>query len=445
MQSKKRKQHKILFVLLALLLLVVAVISGRVFLPAYAQTTEYTDVLIDLQTDKNFNIANYPANGKDGSIQVIQVAESEDGELFIYTYQPCQKTVPLTATQLNMSLSESVNNTRLYDLTLLNSSGVFCKYKVNGFEVSASKVRYYNISTIYRPYDKAVDDSFLSNNKSIAFAVGQCWTAISMNKTVIYSMEMVDVITITNCFYGSIRVPEGFNMWASYACDMHIIAFSTDIKMDKLLEADVSFDYREVNDGWYDTGYGDWKSNTVTVNYKEKGASGDRIFGKSTPKTWDRIQDSEEFLTYLAIEGLLPSDEDMKAINKTDWVLAFWDTEFENENGGVAGAAFGWIGNLFGAKTKHYTEVSNATVIRLEFIKDGETYNLGVVSNKTGDFDIVGGGDETFGDTINDTVTGAFTSKLGGLPLWAWLLIAVAVIVIIFVLIKVWGKKNDRN
>ena len=42
-----------------------------------------------------------------------------------------------------MSLSESVDGTQLYGLTLINSDGVFCKYKVNGVTVSSDVVRYY--------------------------------------------------------------------------------------------------------------------------------------------------------------------------------------------------------------------------------------------------------------------------------------------------------------
>ena len=443
--KSKQLNRKLIFILLALLLLVITVISGRGFSSAFAGTSRYKSALTDLQTDSKFNVADYPENYEDTSIYVIQVAESEDGELFIYTYQPCQNTIYLVATEINMSLSDSVNGTKIYKLTLCNISGVFGKYVVNDFTVGSAKTRYYNISTIYRPSDKILDGPSYNNNKSRGFEVGQLWTAVSMNDTVYYSMETVDVLEIRNCVYGSIRVPNGYNWLYSYSCDMHIIAFSTDIKMDNLLEADVAFDYRSVDKSMYGTDYGEWQSNTVTVTYKESsGTSGSHPF-HSVKRTWDKIQSSSDFLNTMTSFGIEASDKIRDDIKKTDWVLAFWDTPYVDETGGALGWLT-WIGNVFGNDYMHYTQITDATVIRLEYIKDGVTYNVGVVSDKSGDYEVVGGGDETFGDTVEKfftkTLKNFFNGTIGGLKLWHWLLIAVAVIVVIVIIVKLVRKKK---
>lgn len=437
--TRGQNNRKLLYALLALLLLVITVISGRSISSASAAISGYTGVIEDLRMDGAFDVDDYPSNYQDTSIQVIQVAESTDGELFIYTYQPCQKTIYLVASQVNMSLTESVDNTKLYDLTLCDIDGVFGKYVVKNFTVSKAITRYYNISTIYRPYDKLADDASLKNNKSIGFEVGWCWTAISANNTVYYTKEKVDVITITDCAYGTVRVPAGYNLWSSYASDIHIIAFSTDIKMDKLLEADVAFDYRSVDVGMYDhPDYGKWYSEYVTVTYKEKGSTIDHLFGPSS-RTWDKIQTSSEFLDTMDDWDIDLEDEMRDGIKKTEWVLCFWQTAYENDMGGTFGSLT-FLDKIFGVNYKHFTQVSNATVIRLEFIKDGVAYNLGVVSNSTGDFQKVGGDDYTFNDAVKDffdDIKIGIGNFFKNIPWWVYLIIALLVFGVLFPVLSV--------
>ena len=168
--------------LLVLCLLVSVVFGGRQILSAYAAETAYTNVMDDLQKDEMFSLADYPDNAEDYSIQVEQIAESVNNELFIYTYQPSQKTKFLTATDINMSLSNSADGTQLYDLVLLSSEGVFCKYKVKDFVVkSEDAVRYYNISAIYRAWDESIDDETGNDNTKdgVAFSVGKlCYSLV---------------------------------------------------------------------------------------------------------------------------------------------------------------------------------------------------------------------------------------------------------------------------
>lgn len=198
--ANKRKYKKLYKVFLTLLLLIIAFIGGRGVFPAFADTYGNTNVIQDLQKDGSFDINDYPDNPEDYSIKVIQIAESVSGDLYLYTYQPCQKTTYLVASDINMSLSESVDGTRLYSLTLINTSGVFGKYLVKDIEVNSDKVRYYNITSIYRLWDKTIDgepdNDNIKNEKY--FKVGKCFKAETVDGSVKYSCNGVDTVEIKN-------------------------------------------------------------------------------------------------------------------------------------------------------------------------------------------------------------------------------------------------------
>ena len=175
-----------LFILILILGITVLQASGWVTLPAFANAfyENYTTALEDLRKDENFNAEKYMDDASDYSLHVIQIAESADGELFVYTYQPCQKTRYLVATSLNMSLSENADGTKLYNLSLLNVSGVFCKYLVQGVSAELKNPHYYNITSIFRLWDKEIDKGTGNDNtiNEVVFDVGQLWTVTASNR-----------------------------------------------------------------------------------------------------------------------------------------------------------------------------------------------------------------------------------------------------------------------
>ena len=101
--------NKIMFIALIILCMLLPFLSFFEFKVAYADTVIYTNVLEDLQKDKNFNIEDYPVNDKDYSLKVIQVAESSAKELFIYVYQPCSPNEDLKATTIRLSTTINDN------------------------------------------------------------------------------------------------------------------------------------------------------------------------------------------------------------------------------------------------------------------------------------------------------------------------------------------------
>ena len=55
---------------------------------ARAESIEYSEVLDDLKKDASFQESNYPERPTDYSLNIIQIAESVNKELFVYVYQP---------------------------------------------------------------------------------------------------------------------------------------------------------------------------------------------------------------------------------------------------------------------------------------------------------------------------------------------------------------------
>ena len=84
--KNKRIKSGIIIIVFAFML-VLSLFAGQGATSAFADTSNFSSVLADLQKDSNFDLADYPENPKDYSIKVIQIAESESGNLFLYTYQ----------------------------------------------------------------------------------------------------------------------------------------------------------------------------------------------------------------------------------------------------------------------------------------------------------------------------------------------------------------------
>ena len=119
------------FALLALMLLEMLLPLFTLNVGAEGTTTTYSNVLDDLKKDETFNPEDYPAKADDYSLQVIQVAEGSNGELFVYVYQPGADNVDVKASSINIStVLRGKDVFYNYPLTCLNNNGVFYKYKV---------------------------------------------------------------------------------------------------------------------------------------------------------------------------------------------------------------------------------------------------------------------------------------------------------------------------
>ena len=361
---------------------------------AFAEDKTASGVLEDLSKDASFNEANYPSNAKDYSLSVMQLAESTDKELFIYVYQPSGDKVRASSINISTTINDEISFFN-YPLELLNFEGTLFKYKVTNFEVKKDPVRYYAISSIYRPFDANIGDKKSGNNtiNEVNYAVNKQYCFGEINGKPYVSCVDIETIVVTDKFVGFVRYPDGFKLFTGAgACDSHFVAFNTDKKIDKLFEADVYYTTQKVSydffteDSPFSIKFGDSKTdNYAYLKYTDKVEhTGDGFFA-GTYK-WDRIQSVDDFIktedrTTVYYGAVLNSkvsskltDEALNELKGKKWVLRFAETGYNKSPKSGMGAA-----TYYHAET---TMVGNVTILRLKFETDGITYNLGVIDNK---------------------------------------------------------------
>ena len=208
----KNKRKRALCALLAVLCVVQLLTMFCVSALAAGETASTSGVLDDLKRDPKFNEADYPQNPDDHSVQVIQVAEGANGELFLYVYRPegtdnaAHRADSINMSTVNpaeyskelMDLKSSIN--RRYYLTWLNSSGTLEKYQVNNFTVSSDADRYYNIAAVYRPFDETCDTKEDNSVDDITdfkgYLVAQCWRFWYYNDVLFSEAKTVNYVDV---------------------------------------------------------------------------------------------------------------------------------------------------------------------------------------------------------------------------------------------------------
>jgi len=314
------------------------------------------------------------------------------------------------ATSINIStaINDSLKYIN-YKITLLNSSGVFGKYKVNDFTIKADALRYYDISSIFRLWNKDYDKGTGNDNtiQEVSFAVAQLWTASTVGEQVTYSKIETETILITKKYVDFLRYLNGFYLWTN-SCDSHYVAFDTDKPIDKLMEADVYYvskSFKRTQTLVSDTyDYGDSKENYVGLNYTQKAENRPNNIFQGHKYTWDRIQSVDDFITTENIQN----EDTKKGLQGKKWILRFCETEYNK------GAS------LHGVSISTGTAVSEVSILRLKFETAGTVYNMGVVDNKQS-------GDEKPGNvpTVPDDI-----------PWWVWLIISLLVLVLLVLFVK---------
>ena len=371
------KKKKLLLFILSIFALFFTSLSSLSFAHAEEQ---YTDVLTDLKKDENFKENDFPAKENEYSINVFQIGESTKKELFIYTYQPSNGTKDLIASSINISLSLNENlNYKNYKLIYCNKNGVFNKYLVDGFIVKNDVVRYYDISSIYRTFDKDIDDELDYDNEltEVALDVGQVWSSATYKDQISYSVVKKELVTVTHKFASRIDYFKGFRVNTLFGYNEntsgHFVSFSTDYNIDKLLEAQITFVEKKCEDKTdYSLPQNSYSKITNTISHDGLeltcddyvNSSGVGLFGAKF--SWCRIQTKSEFV---AMEKDNLNSEALTEINKDDFVLRFYETDLIKKNS-------------LGISIKNYSKIDEVAILRLKFVADGKSYNLGVVDSK---------------------------------------------------------------
>ena len=392
--------------LLALLLVIEVMFSLSPLRASAEGRIEHSDVLEDLQKDPEFNPEDYPADPNDYSLKVIQVAESENGKLLVYVYNPSRETKNLEASYINMSrdpLTEKNPRYKLYGLTLLDSNGVFDKYIVNSLSVLSDVNRYYNIAAIYRSFNSSLGDTnpeSVDSTQCKGYSVGCIWGAYTKDGDVVYEARKVDVVDIDILVSGSTRYFNGFKFYLS-SCDSFYVAFDIgNYNVDHIFDADITFKVENfvVQPSEYNLFPEPQllSSETITktiTDLETASNAGGGLFGKKY--TWKRISDVDTFIDEVENDGNESFDEKEKEdLLKAKYVFRFLETDYSVIPNGTY-------------NTTYYSTVSSFGILRLHFSTPERTYNLGCVSNLVG-ADSIPEIDVSGGDNVQNTLEELF-------------------------------------
>lgn len=405
-EIKIQKRLLIIALILACLLTCFSNTITNVYASSIDVVGGYTDVLEDLQKDENFSIDNYPIVKDDYSLQVIQIAESSDRELFVYVYQPCSPNSDLNATSINLSTTTGRDlSYKNYSLQLLSKNGCFGKYILRNFTVQTEDTRIYDISSIFRKWNEKYDADSGNDNiiNEVSYAVAQKFTAKTMEDgTVEYANNGIDVVYITDKWCGFCRYKGGFSLLNQPdSCDSWFVCFDTDKPIDKLLEADVYYVDQTwtygtlpyyVDGGFIGIPFDTLIPSEITseniddftkiakLDYTQKGSfQGDGWW--ASKYTWNRISTIKEFIANEDIENIYElgilnvkeqvklTDDSLQKIKGKKWVLRFAETEYVREQSAISSRGLQHV-------------ISNVSILRLKFETDGVVYNLGAIDNK---------------------------------------------------------------
>ncbi len=428
----KRNRLNLKFIFIAILLGFLFIAGSLCCVPTAhvrADATQYTSVLDDLKKDETFNIAKYPTNCEDYSLQVIQIAESVDGELFVYVYRPNPETSKLLATCISMSVNYSNYNFKLYKLKYINSYGTLEKYVVDDFTIYSDLIRHYEISEIFRTYDKSIDVNIPDSGKieELSFKVAELWTVKTFADGVEYDRKDVDVVTVTDKYCGALYYAK--NVWSpvvpiAVAGFSHFVAFSTDKNIDNLVEVQMSYVATEKEHRewwlWFEKDI-DFGSKTHNIVITDKDRASISLEGTFTRDDYirERISTSSAFLKSEELQNISFLYEELS--NK-QYVVRFHESVYTKTSG-------------MGSVDERFTQISDVTLLRLRFETDGIMYNLGVVDNKLTGIDPpikVNPQDKELWEMIRDffkTIGNWFANN------WDWLLIVVLGVILLIVLI----------
>ena len=336
---------------------------------AEGTSTTYSNVLDDLKKDPSFDPADYPDKPDDYSLKVIQIAESEDGSLFLYIYKPSGDSTDIVAKQVNMSDTGTAVGLRNCKLYLVDSDGVFQKYKVDGIKRNNEFVRKYFLVSIYRSFDSKYGDIVSEDSLGVlkAYPVETVWTAVTANDgSVSYSADYSDdVIEFTSSCAGYIYYSHEFMSFAA-GVESHYYAFSTNKPIDTILTVYLEYSYHYLYDDRraiirVNEEYDDDKEVVIEKGDLLKVPTGNHLF--FTDYEYERIQSTAAFLKN---EGTDMTEEAKKSISEQDWILRFAETTYVYE------------------PHPYYvidTDITSISVFRLKYKYDKKVYDVGVIAD----------------------------------------------------------------
>lgn len=397
--------------------------AGSTVAFAATHSSDYTDVYADLIKDESFDVRKYPALSVDevkysdtqATLEVIQIAESSSKELYLYVYQPLNKELFFTATSISMSCDYSSNgeglNLRNYDLELVSTNDVFCKYVVKDFVVCDEVYRYYNIVCIRRHFDYTFDEKISGtedggNEKAVN--VGQQWCFYYLNDELVSEMNTFDTLEIDVKYTGNFEFFDGLKweslLGVSGSGQSWFICFDMeDYVATHIYDADLTYKTRsatkKVGVGAHDWEYDEdsvWSDDIkVTLTDKDEASyDGGGLLAKEYK--WNRIMTSEDFIKNAESQDISISDEIKSKIKESQWTFSFCETQIRKESLQLQYIYRG-------------TMVSDVTILRIHFQTIHGTYDLGVVSDRVNPDNVADG----YGSGIDTDFFDEWFQKIG--------------------------------
>lgn len=387
----KLQKNKCLIILM--LCLIICLLFGATSF-AFASEEPFSNVLSDLSKDPTFALYRYPQLSNDYSLQVIQVAETNDKRLVVYVYQPSGQEGNLRASSINISHTiDGEVQPYNYKLTYCNSEGTLFKYIVEDFYLLDNVLRILDVYSILRPFINGVDTAPSGQSVSeVPFNVSKRYQFTTIDGKYVSHCDKTESLVIDDKFVGFVRYKEGFDINPS-ACDRHFVAFNVSVPIDKILHARLSYagqgivhHYNLIGDDTYDYGNRFVEENcevdhTEKVVYKGNGFFSNRY-------EWDKITDINTFLSGFNVKEQLYSGAlfkvvatndisvaDLNKLKSKQWVLSFYNSPYTDYS------------DLLDPR-EVFTQVYDVMIFELTYEYESKIYNLGVVDNKqTGSHD----------------------------------------------------------
>ena len=386
---------------------------------AFAEDAVFSDVLKDLQKDESFDASRYSVDLGNNSIDIITIAEGENDELYIYTYQPAiQRAFYCSSINISRHDPEDETSTPSYDnyrLSFCNSNGVFYKYIVERFTILSDDVRFYCISQIMRPFDSSIDTQPGNGQTISEVPIRRSDDTVISKEYVLYEVDgqikieckVLSTIEVTSEYVGYIHYFNGgiFN-WGTYtaAIDSHFVAFNTNWDIDELLDVDIKWSESE----WYYLLSTEWypgvipddddPSDRIPISISDPveqpiktlyadvshSQSSTRIFADEYDfkeiQTVDELLDEENDVQIWFDGGFFTvstntqfTSEAKEALKSQRWVLRFCETPYTIRYSNDPNFSINQVWR---------TRITDVIILRLHFKSQGEEYNLGVVDNK---------------------------------------------------------------
>lgn len=362
----------------------------------FASEYEANGVMADLMRDGNFSAEDYVENANDYSLQVIQVAESNKGELYIYTFQPAHNSIDLIASSVNIYYGFSPDGSGItptnYSLSLVSTEGCFDKYLVNGYTVRGDEHRYYNITSIFRRVNSVIDTDVAGGTTTEkSYAVGQQWHAYWLNDRIYYEMNTFETVEITTNYTGYLQMNTDIvsNIFQSSSTgkfvQMWFIAFNLeDYIAEHIYNADLSFTSQRYKDNYRNFTFTSrtWvDENPVpeTVYLSDVDSvsveSNQIIPFLKEAYTYKRIMKAQDFIKTFEEQGGEFTEEAKTHLNASQWVFAFKETPMTNSDRTEGVTIY---------STETGTVIADATILRIKFMDiNHKIYDLSVVNDKT--------------------------------------------------------------